>query len=113
MNALELQDRIRIEVKGADTDPDYGTPLPDSWLRVTEVWAKIQDAKPGKTDATVQGLRLANDAATIWIRYREGITSDMRIIELTGARRTLSITGGPAAINGRRFLEFTVERFSS
>lgn len=113
MNALEFRDRIRIEAMGSAHDPEYGTPLPDSWLLVGEVWAKIQDAKPGKTDATVQGLRLANDTATIWIRYREGVTSDMRIVELSGARRTLSITGGPAAINGRRFLEFTVERFSS
>lgn len=113
MNALEFTDRIRIEVMAAGRDPDYGTPLPDSWVMVAEVWAKIQDAKPGKTDATTHGLRLANDSATIWIRHREGIFSDMRIVELTGARRTLSITGGPASIEGRRFLEFTVERFSS
>lgn len=111
MSALKFNQRIRIEKPGAK-DPDYGTPT-DEWLPVIEVWAKVEDAKPGKTDATQQGLRLAKDAATVWIRYRDGITSDMRIVELSDRKRTLSITGGPASINGRRELEFTVEKFST
>lgn len=110
MNARDFTKRIRIEKPGA-RDPNYGTPT-DAWIPVIEVGAKVEDAKPGKTDATQQGLRLARDAATVWIRYRDGITSDMRIVELGGRRRTLSITGGPASIGGGRYLEFTVEKFS-
>lgn len=111
MNAYELRQRIRIEVPGL-RDPSYNTPT-DDWVPVAEVGAKVQDAKPGKTDATQQGLRLARDAATVWIRHLSGITSDMRIVELGGRQRTLSITGGPASVGGGRYLEFTVERFST
>lgn len=111
MSALKFRDRIRIEAP-PEIDPATGLPGED-WTLVAEVGAKIEDAKPGKTDATQQGLRLAHDSATVWIRYRDGITSDMRIVELTRRRRTLSITGGPASILGGRELEFTVEKFSS
>lgn len=111
MSALKFRDRIRIEAPPG-IDPDTGKPAGD-WMLVVEVGAKIEDAKPGKSDATQGGLRLARDTATVWIRYRDGITSDMRIVELTRRRRTLSITGGPASILGGRELEFTVEKFSS
>jgi SPP1 family predicted phage head-tail adaptor len=110
MSAQKYNQRISIEKPGA-RDPDYNTPT-DDWVPVVEVWAKVEDAKPGKTDATQKGIRLARDAATVWIRYREDITSDMRIVELSGRRRTLTITGGPASIGGARELEFTVEKFS-
>lgn len=111
MNARDFTRRIRIEKPGA-RHPDYNTPT-DDWEEVIEVGAKVEDAKPSKTDATQQGLRLARDAGTVWIRYRDGITSDMRIVELDGRQRTLSITGGPASISGGRYLEFTVEKFSA
>ena len=110
MNALEYNMRIRIEKSGS-RDPDYNTPTA-SWEFFAEVWAKVEDTKPSKTDATQQGLRLARDAATVWIRRLNGVTSDMRIVELSDRRRTLSITGGPAMINGGTYLEFTVEKFS-
>lgn len=110
MSALKYNKRIRIERPGA-RDPDYNTPTSE-WVLVKEVWAKVEDAKPGKTDATQQGLRLARDAATVWIRRLDGVTSDMRIVELSDRRRTLSITGGPALVNGGIDLEFTVEKFS-
>ena len=111
MSALKFNQRIRIEKPGA-RDPDYNTPT-DDWVLVIEVWAKVEDTKPSKTDATQRGIRLANDSATVWIRYRDGITSDMRIVELSGRRRTLSITGGPASILGGREMELTVEKFSA
>lgn len=110
MSAVKFNRRIRIEKPGG-RDPLYNAPTKE-WLPVIEVWAKIEDTKPKNTDATQNGLRLARDSATVWVRYRDGITSDMRIVELDERRRTLSITGGPAAINGNRELEFTVERFS-
>lgn len=110
MSALKYNQRIRFERPGP-ADPDYGTPG-STWLPVAEVWAKVEDAKPSKSESTEHGLRLARDAATVWIRNREGITSDMRVVELTGRKRTLSITGGPASINGQRELEITVEKYS-
>ena len=111
MSALKFNQRIRVEKPGV-RDPKYGTPTAN-WSLVVEIWARVEDTKPGKTDATKGGIRLARDSATVWIRYRAEVTSDMRIVELSGRRRTLSITGGPASINGGTEMEFTVERFSA
>lgn len=111
MNALEFNRRIRIEKPGA-RDPLYGKAT-GAWELVVEVWAKVEDAKPSKSDTVRNGLALAVDSATVWIRNRKGLASNMRIVELSGRQRVLSITGGPAEINGGRDLEFTVERFSS
>lgn len=111
MSALKFNQRIRIEKPGA-RDPDYNTPT-DDWAPVIEVWAKVEDAKPSKTETTQGGLRQARDSATVWIRYRDGITPDMRIVELSGQRRTLSMTSSPASISGGREMEFTVEKFSA
>lgn len=114
MSALKYKDRIRIEAPGAGSDLDYGTPInAGAWIPLAEVWAEVQDVMPSRSEEVKAGLRLANDTARVRIRYLDGITSDMRIVELTGPKRTLSIIGGPAALGGRRELEFMVERFSS
>lgn len=113
MSALKYRDRIRVERPGPARDPDYGTVLPESWVLVVEVWAEIQDVMPSRSEAVKNGLRLASDTSRIRIRARDGITSAMRVIELTGRKRTLQIVGGPASITGNNELEFMVEGYSS
>lgn len=113
MSALKYRDRIRIEARGPSKDPDYGTPLPVSWVLVAEVWAEIVDALPSRSEAVKNGLRLATDSARIRIRMRPGITSAMRVVELTGRRRTFQIVGGPAVLIGNTDMEFSVEGYSS
>ena len=113
MSALKYKDRIRIERPGAAVDADYGTKLPSSWIPVVEVWAEIVDVMPSKSEAVNNGLRLAANSARVRIRYRPEITSVMRIVELSGTKRTLQIVAGPAVITGRTELEFMVEEFSS
>ena len=113
MSALKYGDRIRIEKPGPALDPDYGTQLPASWLPVGEVWAEIVDVMPSKSEAVTNGLRLAAHSARVRIRYRNDITSAMRIVRLTGTPGTLQIIAGPAVITGRTELEFMVEEFSS
>ena len=116
MSALKYRDRVRIErlapPSGEPNDPDYGAG-PEIWQMVVEVWAEVRDNLPSKAEATDEGIRLARDAARVRIRYRDGITPDMRLVELTGSRRTLAIIAGPAVITGRTEIEMMVERFSS
>lgn len=116
MSALKYKDRIRIEqlapVPGDPTDPDYGAG-PNTWRTFVEVWAEIQDLLPSHAEETQSALRLAADRARVRIRYRAGISADMRIVEKSGRQRVLGIVAGPAAVAGMRELEFMVERFSS
>lgn len=116
MSALRFKDRIRIEQltppPGDPTDPGYGAAA-DTWQAFVEVWAEIQDVLPSRAEETSSALRLAADSARVRIRYRTGITSDMRIVEKSGRQRVLGIVAGPAAVAGMRELEFMVERFSS
>jgi len=116
MSALKYKDRVRIEQlappPGDPNDPDYGSG-PDTWQPVVEVWAEIQDAMPSRAESTTGDLRNATNQARARMRYRDGITADMRMVELTGRKRTLGIFSGPAAMAGMRELECMVEGFSS
>ena len=114
MSALRFKDRIRIESGDVAIDPEFGAAA-SVWVPVCEVSAEIEDVRPNRSrsESTKNNVQLSVATALIRIRFRPGITAEMRIVELTGARRTMSIVGGPAAIRGRRELEFAVEEFSS
>lgn len=113
MSANKFRDRIRFEMPGIGTDPQYGTAIVAPWVFFDEVWAEIQDVAPSKSEASESGIRLAKDSTRIRVRYLPGLLSSMRIVELTGEQRTLSIIGGPASIFNGRELELMAERFSS
>jgi len=113
MSANKFRDRIRIESGGTGKDPTYGTPIEAPWVPFVEVWAEIQDLAPSKSESQDHGIRLARDSTRIRIRFLPGILPTMRIVELTGQMRTLSIIGGPASIFNGREIELVAERFSS
>lgn len=112
MRAGNMRNRVRIERKGQVTDPDYGTKT-EAWVLVAEVWAEVEDIPQGKSETTSNGLRIASDQVRIKIRYREGVTPDMRIVELNGMKRTLAITSGPSMTKWREELEMMTEGYSS
>lgn len=110
MSAFKFNKRIRFERNGG-RDPDYGTET--GWVPVCDRWAEVQDVMPSRSEAVANGLRLATDATRIRMRYRDDITADMRIVELTGRKRTLQIVGGPASIADGREIEILAEAYSS
>ena len=115
MSAHKKRDRVRFEYQSAAVDPEYGTPIPgQEWLPFAEVWAEIQDVMPSKsTESTEHGLRLGKELVRIRVNHRNDLTSAMRVVELTGRQRTLSIIGGPASIFMDREIEILTERFTS
>jgi SPP1 family predicted phage head-tail adaptor len=112
MRAGNMRSRIRIEYKSSTVDPNYGTKT-ETWLSLAEVWAEVEDILQGKSETTTNGLRIASDQVRIKIRYREDITPAMRIVELNGMKRTLSITSGPSMTKWREELEMMTEGYSS
>lgn len=113
MSANKFRDRIRFEMPGLGIDPRYGTAIAAPWVTFAEVWAEVQDVAPSKSEASENGIRLAKDSTRVRVRYLPGVLSNMRIVELTGEQRTMSIIGGPASIFNGRELELMAERFSS
>jgi head-tail adaptor len=112
MRAGDLRSRIRIERKAAIEDPEFG-PSGDQWVLFAEVWAEIEDQLQPRSESSVQGLRVATDQVRIRIRFREGITSAMRVVELNGMKRTLQITAGPSMTKWREEMEMMAEAYSS
>jgi head-tail adaptor len=107
--ASRLRDKIRIE-----------RPLPDdsldgagsgSWEMVHDnVAAEVKDVLPSRSERLAGGITVATRPARVEIRYREGITPDMRFV--MGAR-IMQIIAGPAELGRREGLEFSVEDYST
>lgn len=112
MRAGQLNRRITIQSLQEIDDPDYG-PQPADWADVATVWAEVQDVLPSKSESVKEGLAVAYNRTRIRIRYREGVTSSMRIVEKGGMKRTLQIVGGPAVIGNREGIEVLCEEWTS
>ena len=108
-----LDQRITIEQKTITRDPDYGTESITWTAFASRIAAQVQDVLPSRSESVKQGLRVTTRPARIRIRYRTGITSDMRVVVHGAAERTLQITGGPAELGRREGIEMTCEEQST
>lgn len=114
MHSQQYKDRVRIERKGAGTDPDYGTPVANAvWIEVVTVYAQVQDVLPSRAESQDNPIRIEKSPARIRMRYRTGITSDMRMVQLNRDNRVLQITAGPAVLGCKEGLEFMAEEYST
>jgi SPP1 family predicted phage head-tail adaptor len=114
MRGGALDRRITIQRPAVVVDPVYG-PQDSGWedLLPVRIPANKKDDLPGNTESVQNGLRLSNSPARIRIRYRNDITSDMRVIVHDENDRIYQISSTPAEIGRREWLEFTVARYSS
>lgn len=116
-SAGTLDRRITIEAKGVMKEHEYGSEVP-GWLPVaSRIPASARDALPTvrRMERIEQGLESASQMTRIRIRYRSGITPDMRILlhGKTGEPdRMLKIISGPAEVGRREGLEFMTESWS-
>lgn len=113
-----LDRRITIEKKSTVKDAEYGSEETVAWLPVAaRIPARAVDALPTvrRMERIDQGLETASQMTRIRIRYRSGITPDMRIV-LHGKPgdpdRILQIISGPAEVGRREGLEFMTESWS-
>lgn len=112
MQATQMDKKITVEAKTVTQDPDYGTEVV-TWVPVAaRIWANVQDELPSKSERVTQGIRVATRPARIRIRYRSGITSDMRVIVHGQSERIMQIVGGPAELGRREWLEMVCEEYS-
>lgn len=106
IDAGKLDQRIRIERPVADNSLDGAGS--GTWALVDEVWAEVQDLLPSRDEKVTQGISVASRRARVRIRYREGITSEMRVVH--GAR-VMQIIGGPSRLGNSVGLEMMCEDY--
>ncbi|PTQ12955.1 phage head-tail adaptor protein [Sphingomonas oleivorans] len=106
LQADDLDRRIAFErpVTGEGFD-DAGSGI---WAPVCTVWAQVRDVLPSRAERLADGLTIVNRPARIRIRYREDITSDMRILYGT---RVMQIVAGPVELGRREGLEMMAEEY--
>ena len=75
--ARRLKHRVRIEQRNAVRDGAGGTTY--EWVLLDEVWAEVGASSGGRVKQTAQGGNENIAALPIRIRYRDGITDQMRI----------------------------------
>lgn len=99
-NPRDLDKRVRIErpvaaegIRGAGS----GT-----WAPVDSVWAKIEDVRPGRGEQD----GVTTKRARVWMRYREDVTSDMRLVYGT---RVLNLISDPVELGRRDRIEMLAE----
>ena len=111
MPALQLGDldrRITVERPVPDKAADGAGS--GSWERVAAVWAEVRDSLPSRSERLADGINVATRPARVRMRYRVGITPDMRFVM---GDRIMQIIAGPAELGRREGLEFMVEDYSS
>ena len=90
-------------------DPDYGTNIV-AWVEHAKVWAQVRDVLPSRSESLDDNVSIRRRPARIRIRYRDDITSEMRI---RLGDRYLSIVAGPAEIGRREGIELMAEELST
>jgi len=87
---------------------------------VAEVSGEVLDARPSRDERLANGLNSSARRARVEIRYREGITPNMRFV--VGAKvvgdvvdyssaRIMQIIAGPAELGHREAIEFMAEEY--
>jgi SPP1 family predicted phage head-tail adaptor len=108
LNAGAFDRRIRFERKApAGSFMGAGS---ENWVEVATVWASVLDVLPSNAARVGETVTITRRPTRIRIRFREDITTDMRVI-FRG--RVLKIVAGPAELGFREGLEFMAEDYST
>lgn len=105
-----LDKKLRFLTEAAQQESTYGT-VSGGWVPHAEVWANKEDALPSRDESLLAGtLEVRSVKVRYRFRWRDDITSLMRVEELGGLKRTLNIIGGPVEIGDRKsFMEILCE----
>ncbi len=123
MTPPRLNRQITIERSTMVTNPDTGdetvtwAPLvyqPGSPQVAAKFWAEVQDVPPSRGEFLAQGVPVGRILTRIRMRWRDDITSVMRVVVHGDSDVTYQIVGGPVEWGGRKqYLEMTAERYST
>lgn len=123
MTPPRLNRQITIEDRSTSVNSSTGdetvtwTPIayvPGSPAVAAKFWAEVQDVPPSRGEFLAQGVPVGRILTRIRMRWRDDVTSDMRVVVHGDSDVTYQIVGGPAEWGGRKqYVEFTAERYST
>lgn len=77
MNAGKLDQRVTLQELQGGVD-ELGQPLPDTWADVATLWAAVEPLQGREYIAA--GAMVSAVETRIRLRYRQGVTSAMRVV---------------------------------
>lgn len=98
----------RITIQRPVADDSFDGAGAGNWVEVAKVWANVQDSLPSRGETIGEGFTNMMRPARVRIRFRAGITSDMRFVL---GEREMYIISGPAELGRREALEFMVAEY--
>lgn len=120
MSAHRRQREVVFQTRETTQDPDYGTTIEGDWVEAFTDLADVQDTRPGRQESIADGISLSTRTALITMRFRDDITSSMRVIVkgrgTQEADRVMRIISAPAEIQNTGFrqeCEFLAEEIST
>ncbi|MBX7275482.1 phage head closure protein [Pseudomonas sp. ERGC3:05] len=91
MQAGKLKHRVQIQRKLSAQDPKTGEQLTEQWVDFVRVWASVEDLS-ARDFIAAQAVQ-SEAKSRVVIRYRAGITAEMRVVLDSGA--VCAIVGPP------------------
>ena len=122
LKACDFNRLITIEYKVVTQDQDYGTEiinwtplsaLPGSPVVAEKFPAQVLDVLPSRAESVQNGLEISRNQTRIRMRYRNDVTSAMRVTVHGDTDVIYQIIGGPAMIGRKEGLELLCEKYSS
>lgn len=107
----KLDNYVRVEVKSATSDSDYGGEVVE-WTPFIHAWANVMDITTRQQESTLSDLRQLKRPCRVMMRYNKDITTDMRIVMLDRDNRILQIVSKPAEIGRKEGIEFMAHDYS-
>lgn len=108
---------VEIQTRETTQDPDYGTTVEGDWTTLKTVKAEVQDMLPSRGERLAEGVNIANRPCRVRFRFRDGVTSAMRLNVLgrgpDEADRVLRIISGPAELGFRDKCEVLAEELTT
>jgi len=118
-----LDTLITVEKPVTTNDATYGTEVvtwealsyePGSPAVVERYWASVQDMIPTRGEGVQNEVVINRNLTKIRIRWRDDVTTDMRITVHRDVDTIYQIISGPSDVDGRkRLIELICERYSS
>ncbi len=109
MRLGQLDRRMLIEQKSVTRDPAYGSEVV-TWVELATVWCSPYDVLNKLSEEVSQGIRVQTRPCRVLIRYRNDLTTDMRVT-LVDRSRVMQITS-VAEIGRREGIELLCEAYS-
>jgi len=109
IKAGRLNARVTILAKTGVQSAATGA-YSSTWAEYDTVFAQVVDALPSRAERVADGVEIANRPCRVRMRYREDVTSAMRL-RFNG--RDLRIVGGPATLGNREGIELLAEELTS